>query len=135
MSTTQNRLGSFLIGLYGWVLAIFFGMVCLDILFARLVPEAAMAFSEVADLLLMIGFVMLLAAIAAIAFSWTSKTARNLLIASLFGILFEFFGPAFFSQFLRNTQELTIGPWLRIIPSGAASILAFMGMVQYYRQK
>ena len=60
MSTKQKSIHSFLIGLYVWVLTIFFGMVLLDILYARLVPEAAAAFSEVSDFLLFTGLVTFL---------------------------------------------------------------------------
>jgi len=135
MDIYLKNFGSFLVGVYVWVLTIFFGMVLLDILYSNLVPEAAAAFSEVSDFLLLIGFVTLLCAVAAIALTWQSSTARNLLIASLLVILMEFLTPVFFSPFIQNTQATTIGPWLRIIPGGLSSILALIGMYQYGRQK
>jgi hypothetical protein len=109
-------------------------MVLLDILYTNLAPETVIAFSKVSDFLLLLYFVSLLSALVAIAFSWISKTARNLFIASLLVMLFELLIPAFFSQFVRNTQGLNIGPWLRIVPNGIASILAFIGMYKYFRQ-
>jgi hypothetical protein len=131
MAAFQKRLGSFFVGWYVWILAVSFGMVLLDIFYSNLVPEATFAFSKVSDFLLFIGFVTLLSAMVAIAFAWETKTARNLLIASLVVILFEFLIPAFFSQFIQNTQALTTGAWLRTLPGGAASILAFIGMYQF----
>jgi hypothetical protein len=135
MVAYQKSSISFLVGLYVWILTISFGMVLLDILYANLVPEATIAFSKISDFLLLIDFVTLLCAIIAIAFSWKSKVARNLLIASQLVILFEFLIPAFFSLLGQNTQGLAIGPWLRIIPGGLASILAFIGLYQYNSQK
>lgn len=131
MNTVQKQIGSFLVGGYAWIITIFFGMILLDITYARLVPGAAGAFSKVSDLLLFVGFIALLSAAAAIAFSWNAKTARNLLIASLLVTLFEFLIPAFFSLFALNTAALHIGPWLRILPVGIASILAFLGGYRY----
>ncbi|HWQ84654.1 MAG TPA: hypothetical protein VN363_08815 [Anaerolineales bacterium] len=52
MARTQRRSGSFLIGLYAWVAAVLFGMVVGDIVYARLAPGSAAAFSAISDLLL-----------------------------------------------------------------------------------
>jgi hypothetical protein len=137
MPASLKHLGSFLAGWYAWLLALSFGMVLLDIQYAqysRLAPEAARAFSDAADFLLLVNFVTLLSAIAAIAFSWNSQTARNLFIASLLVMLFEFLIPALVSPFIKNTQRLAIGPWLRIIPTGAASLLAFIGLYKFIQQ-
>ena len=134
MASLQKHLGSFLIGLYAWVLAISFGMVVLDVLYARLVPGATFAFSEVSDFLLLISLVTLIAAIVALAFSRKSKPVRNLIIASQLILLLEIFIPAFFSMFRLNAQGLVIGPWIRIMLGGAASILAFIGLYRYNRQ-
>ena len=134
MATFQKSLGSFLIGAYAWVLTIFFGMVLLDILYANQAPEAAGAFSTIADFLLLIGFVAFLSAMLAIVLSWRSPAARNLLIASLLLMLLEFMIPALSFQLILSMPELAIGPWLRIIPTGIASILALIGMQKYARQ-
>ena len=135
MAVIQKRSGSFLVGLYFWVLTIYFGMVLLDIFYARLVPGAINAFREVSDLLLMINFVALLLAMIAIAFSKKSKNVINLIIASQLILFLEFLIPALFSILGLDTQGNSIGPWLRIIPGAASSIVAFIGMVQYNRQK
>jgi hypothetical protein len=135
MASIQKHLGSFLIGLYAWVLAISFGMVLLDILYTRLVPGATFAFSEVSDFLLLISLVTLIAAIVAIAFSGKSKAVRSFIIASQLILLLEILIPAFFYMFKLNEQSLAIGPWIRIILSGVASILAFIGLYRYNRQK
>jgi hypothetical protein len=117
------------------VLTISFGMVLFDILFANLAPDATLAFKKAADLLLWISLITLLSALAAIAFSWKTATARNLLIASLIISLSEFLIPAVVSLLVQNTNGLAIGPWLRIIPGGVATILAFMGLYYYYRRQ
>jgi len=135
MATDQKRPGALLIGLYVWILTVFLGMILIDILYSRLVPEAEQAFSEVSDFLLLIGFATLLSALAAIAVSWKSKAARILIFSSFVVVLLEFLVPAFLSPFIQNPQGLTIGPWLRVIPSGGASLLALLGMDRYYRQE
>lgn len=141
MNKNQKEFRSLIVGVYSWVTAVFFGGILLDIVYANLISGTLGAFgstavfSEVSDVLLRIGFVTILAAIGAIAFSWKTTVARNLFIASLFIISFEFLIPVFFSRFIQSVQELNIDPWLRIIPSGLASALAFVGLYNYYRQK
>jgi len=49
----------------------------LDISYTRLVPEATAAFSEIADFLLLIYCVTLVAAVGAIAFSWKTSVAKK----------------------------------------------------------
>jgi hypothetical protein len=132
MGMNQGKLGPLFVELYTWMITIFFGTILLDIVYSKLVPEASAAFSEVSDFLLLIGFVTILAAVGAIALSWKSSIARNLFIASLISVSFEFLIPVFLSQFLKNAQGLS---WVRILPSGMASILAFIGLYKYYRQK
>jgi hypothetical protein len=103
-------------------------MALLDIAYAKLVPEATGAFSEVADFLLLVSAVTLLAAVAAVALSWNSKPARCFLLASLLVGLLGLFAPAVISPFLQDGSVL--GPGLRIVVGGSISILAFMG---FYR--
>jgi hypothetical protein len=134
MPAFQKKFSSLLIGVYVWIITIAFGMVLLDSLYANLVPAAHTTSSEVSDFLLLIDFGVLLAALAAIAAAWKIVTARGLLFASLLAFTFEFLIPVLVSVFVKDAQGLTIGPWLRIIPSGAASILALFGMVQYNLQ-
>jgi hypothetical protein len=80
--------------------------------------------------LLCLGFVMVISAIGAIAVTWKSKIARNLFTASLLIYFLEFLIPIF-SSFIKDTQGLS---WIRPIPSGIASILAFIGLYKYFRQ-
>jgi hypothetical protein len=129
----KHRFGSFWVGLYVWVISISFGMVLLDILYARRAPEAAAAFAEVADVLLLVTFAALLSAAAAIVFAWKAAAARNFLIASLGVILLELLLPAVVSPFVQNAQGLPVGPWIRILASGAASIFALIGWQRYYQ--
>jgi hypothetical protein len=83
MSTIQEKISSFFVGFYTWIVTVLFGAVLLDTVYSNLLPEASIAFSEVSDFLLLIGFVTFLAAVGAITFSWKSSTARNFFIASL----------------------------------------------------
>jgi hypothetical protein len=90
---TKLSAGPIVIGLYVWVLTIFFGMILLDILYGRLAPEVSGAFTAVSDALLLVGFAAVLSGIAAIALTWKSKAARNYLIASFLFLLLEFIIP------------------------------------------
>jgi hypothetical protein len=132
----NERIRFLLVGLYAWLASIYFGGIMLDKLYANYLEgilgasESEMVFSEVSDTLLCIGFVMVIIAIGAIAVSWKSGIARKLFIASLLVFLFEFLIPIY-SSFIKNTQELS---WIRLFPSGIASILAFIGLYKYYRQ-
>lgn len=125
-----------LVGLYAWVVSFYLGGILLDMLYAHYLKgvlglsESAMVFSEISDTLLSIGFVTVILAIGAIAVSWKSRSARNLFIASLLAFSFEFLIPII-SSFITNTQELS---WSRLLPSGIASMLAFIGLYKYYRQ-
>src|SRR3970282_668800 len=75
-------LGSLAVGLYAWLTAVSFGLAVLDVLYARLAPEAAGSFPEAADFLLLVQAVTVLAAVGAIGLGWQSGATRNLLIAS-----------------------------------------------------
>jgi hypothetical protein len=134
--TLQNSpseiLSSVVVGLYVWVVTVFFGAVLLDVVYSNLAPETTTAFSKVADFLLRIGVVSVLAALGAIVLSWKSGIARAFFVASLAVISFEFTVPIFFSQFLQDTQGSILTSGLRIAISGLASILAFTGMYKFY---
>jgi hypothetical protein len=78
---------------------------------------------------------MILAAFGAIAFSWNFSNTRNLFILSLLVVTLEFLAPVFFFPFIQVIEDFNLGPWLRILPGGLASILAFFGLYQYYCQK
>jgi hypothetical protein len=133
----NERFRFLFVGLYAWVAAVFFGGILLDMVYAKNLKdilessESAMVFSEIADTLLCIGFVMVIPAIGAIAVSWKFIIARNLFIASLLAFSFEILIPILF-PFIKNIQGLS---WIRLLPSGIGSILAFIGLHKYYRQK
>ena len=109
------------------------GAVLLDILYAKMVPEATAAFSEAADFLLLIYFVTLVAAVGAIAFSWKSSVARAYFIASLVILFLELLVPVFFSQ-LKDTPGSGLTTTIRILINGLASVLAFMGLYKFYKE-
>ena len=125
-----------LVGLYAWVTAVFLGGILLDKAYANYLKgvlgssDSAMVFSEISDTLLCIGFVMVFSAVGAIAVSWKSRIARNLFIVSLIVSSLEFLIPIL-GAFIKNTQDLS---WIRLWPSGVASILAFIGLYKFYRQ-
>ena len=124
--------GSFFVGLYGWLLTLFSGMIFFDILTSRLIPESARISSEISDFLLLIGFFVLAAAVLALAFSLLTRV-RTLLIISFGLILLEFVLPVLLSPFSQSPIVQAAGPWLRILPINAASILALMGIYRYNR--
>jgi hypothetical protein len=140
MNKNLERFGSIIVSFYAWTSALFFGSILLDIVYSNSLKDvlgasvSEVAFSEAADFLLCIGFVMLLAAFGAIAFSWKVTAARNLIIASLLVFIFEFLAPIFF-QFLLGVQDLAIGTWLRIAGNGLASFLACTGLYKYFQGK
>jgi len=140
MNTSLERLRFLIVGFYAWITTAFFGGVFLDIVYANLLQDSpgtfsnATMFSIVSDVLLCIGVVIIFAAIGAITLSWKSAVVRNLFLASLVIFSFEFLVPVFFSLFFKSTQELPICPWIRLIPSGMASIFANIGLYKYYRQ-
>lgn len=128
-------------GFYAWMAAVFFGAILLDVAYANRLngvfkaAETQGVFAKVSDLLLLLGFVTILAAILAIAFSWRARTSRYLLIASLLAVLLEFLIPFILSPFVQAVEHLGIGPWLRLFPSGLGSILAIGGLIYAPRQE
>ena len=132
----MKKIGSFFVGLYAWIINIFFGAILLDIVYSNLIVsrniEAVEIFEEVSDFLLIIGVVVIVAAAVSIVLSWKFKIARYLFIASLLIILFEFLAPVILSQFV---QEFSNGQWLRLSISGLASILASIGLYYFYKHR
>jgi hypothetical protein len=113
-------LAPLLAGLYAWLAAVSFGFVCLDVLYARLVPAAPAAFSQLSDLLLIVTALTMLTALAAIILAWPSKRARNLLAASLLVSLFGLLALPLLSAILP--QGSAWGTALRIALRGSVSI-------------
>jgi hypothetical protein len=130
----MEKVASFFTGLYVWIINIFFGAILLDIIYSGLIAsrniEAAEIFEEVSDFLLIVGAVVIIAAVVSIVLSWKSKIARYLFIASFLIIIFEFLGPVFFSKFV---QEFAGGQWIRLAISGISSILASTGLHYFYK--
>ncbi len=132
MGIRHRPAGSLFVGLYAWIVTVFIGAILVDMVYAKLGPAGTRVFSEMSDFLLLFGFVTVLAGLVAITISWKSKIARTLIIASLLALSLEIVIPILFSQLIHNAQINFIGPWLRIIPVGLASILAFVGLDNYY---
>src|SRR4030042_4974225 len=133
MRINHEGISHFFGGLYSWVVTVFFGMILLDIVYSSQVPEAVIEYAEVSDFLLLIGVLTILIAIGAIVFSWKSRIARNFFIASLAIVILEFLGPLFFSQLIEATHGSLSPTIIRLMISGSASILAFIGLHNWYR--
>lgn len=142
MKTSTDHLPYLLAGLYTWIVSTFFGMTLLDIVYSRIAAsalkpsETATLFSEAADFLLLIGMLTILAAIAAISSAWSSRSARNLFIASILVVIaIEFLAPILFFSLIQSIQVnlgLDPGLWIRLIASALSSILAFVGLWKLY---
>lgn len=123
------------VGIYAWLSALFFGGVILDGIYARNLEnildtaDQASLFSEISDILLIIAFILVITALIAIALSWKSNSARNLLIASLLVLSLEFWLPIFFSM-LNINQDLS---WLRLLIDGSGSLLALVGLYRFFQ--
>jgi hypothetical protein len=121
-------------GFYAWISAVFLGGIIFDIVSARnlekILSEADKTsfFSEISDFLLLIAFILVIAALIAIAVSWQSPIARYLFIASLLVFSAEFWLPMLFSILKISTQL----SWLRLLIDGAASVLAWVGLQRFY---
>ena len=131
MSTLRNVVG----GAYAWLAALFFGSVLLDVVYTSLLrdaggPSLQDVFGEVSDSLLLLGGLTLLAALAAIALSWSTPPARTLLLASLVALSFEFIAPIMLVPLLgipSNSPIPGISACVRLFPLGLASTLALAG--------
>ena len=138
MSVNLERFRTLVIAAYAWTISVFLGAVLLDITYANLLMDTlgsdvvGEVFSEAADFLLCLGSAVILSAIAAILFSWKSRTARYLFIGSLLVLLLEFIGPVFL-QLIPGIRTLIPGSWMRIIPAGLASMLAFAGLLANFQ--
>ena len=132
----NERLSFLFVGLYAWVAAVLLGGILLDMAYANLLKdvigssESVMIFSDISDTLLLFDFVMVIAALGAILSSWKYRTARNIFITSILIFFFEFLSPILI-PFIKDAQGLS---WIRLLPSGTASILAFIGLIKYYQQ-
>jgi hypothetical protein len=126
-----------LVGFYSWISAVFFGGVIIDVVYARNLEnilradEKSWLFSEISDLLLLVAFILVITALIAIAVSWQSHSARNILIASLLIFSFELWLPIAVS-ILKISPDLS---WLRLLLDGLASILAWMGLLRFCQSR
>ncbi len=133
LSRVLRTSSALVVGLYAWLTTASFGAVVLDILYARLAPESRSAFAEVADLLLLITAVTILAALGAIGLSWNSNGARSCVIASLVVVVSGFSVPVLFSPYLGAGSSL--GAALRLGISGVASLLALVAFYKLRRNE
>jgi hypothetical protein len=123
-------------GIYGWIAAIYFGAVVLDVVYSGLLgsstgPGVEAVFSEVADFLLLLSGFTFFMGLLAIGFSWNVPTARNLFAVSLLVIVF----PGFLASLVliplsRTAPESAILEYtslFRLIPLGLGSLIGLLG--------
>src|SRR5688572_2505905 len=101
-STHTTRAGFLLVVCYAWLAAVSFGLVLLDIIYARLIPAATTTFSEMADFLLLVSASTMLVALSAIGITWHWGTARNWLVTSLAVSCFGLVAPAILTPLLPD---------------------------------
>lgn len=134
----QGSFASLFVGLYGWLLAVSFGAIVLDVVYSRAIediPDSAQTariFSIVADFLLLPLIAAALAALGAIAFASRVWPARNLIVAS---VVVMFAAIPVYALLGPMLDGLKIGAWVRLALSGGASVLAIAGMISFYRAK
>jgi hypothetical protein len=124
-----EALGALFVEFYTWATTITLGAVLIDIMYAKLAPGATVAFSEVADFLLLLNAVTILAALPAVAFSWKARTARYFIIASLLIPILGLFIVLFLRPLLEGSSW---GTTIRVLLTASASILAFIGLNQFH---
>ncbi len=132
----REPLSAIVVGAYAWVVAMFWGMVLLDVAYANklrdaLAPSTALpVFSEIADFLLLIGSFIVVLGLGAVLLTWKSRGARISLLASLILLLLQFTAPALLAE--MNPSD---GQWIRIVSSTGISLLAFLGFYFYIRRR
>ena len=161
MKTQQITLA--VIVAYLWMLMILLGAIVFEtlILYPNIfhdVPgslETGMAFMVVSgpgDFFPVVGMLAILTGIGSVILSWRVPTARYWILGSLIIIFVgEFLFSALYfwprntimfeegmaihsAAYLQQTaQEFQIGHWLRVALSAAASALAFVGFLKFYR--
>ncbi len=133
----SERLRSLLVGIYAWTTAVLFGATLLDAVYAKSLKnildssENTLVFSKVSDTLLCFGLILAIAAFSAMVASWKFVTARYFILASMLILFLELLIPVIF-LFLKNTQGSS---WVRLLSGGIVTLLAFIGLYKYYRQK
>jgi hypothetical protein len=128
MGSKRFPLPSVIAGLYAWLATLFLGATYLDVRYSRLLdgllaPGSA-PFAAIADLLLVAGFFLFLAALAALALSWNVARVRNLLLTSLLILSSQFLAPLLLTPVAGAIEQLHFGPVLRLLPTALASLLA-----------
>jgi hypothetical protein len=122
--------------LYAWWIALFLGTVVLDLVYSRLLVSAvgtlavASVYREVSDVLLLLGAFAALAGLIAVGVTWRVPSARALFALSLLAVGSEFVVPLILGPIFTGSPEAApfgIGPLVRFLPIGIASLLAFLG--------
>jgi hypothetical protein len=118
------------VGLYCLLGVAMFGAALVDRAYADAVGTALAAgdaervLRSVADLLLQLLAVTLLAGLVAIASAWSSTAARNLLLLSAAVLVAQLLAPALLVHVVGSGW----GFWLRVTMSGATAVLALAGL-------
>jgi hypothetical protein len=131
-NTALRRFGHWVVGLYAWTTAVYFGFVWLDVTYARMVVEPGAAFHTVSDVLLATGAGMVLLGMVAVVLAAHSPAAMKLLMASVILALLMFPAPMLLSGVLRGAAS-TLGAPIRILLTVCISGLAFLGFGRFQR--
>jgi hypothetical protein len=131
-SFSRGRFGRWLIGLYAWLLALSFGAVLLDVVYANSAARidgvaTGALFNEAADFLQLPLALSAVMGIAALAVAVPIRSARTLLIASLVLTLAPIPALMLFGSLLA---EGGVGTGLRLGLGAGASLLAMAAVVE-----
>jgi hypothetical protein len=127
----RNAYVSLAVGIYCFLGVASFGAALIDSVYAGAIRGAIEAgdaerlFRPVADLLLRFFAVTLLAALVAIASSWSATVARNLLIASVAVMVVQLIAPALAGALPPGSVA---GLALRLLICGTAAVLALAAL-------
>lgn len=142
MTGFLRTVGHLVGALYAWSVAVFFGAALLDVVYSKLLDNARdsvaqSVLGEASDFLLILGAFSVMAALAAIGFTWSIRPATYLFAASLAVLLSEFLSPiALFPLLgtLPDSSIMVVGPILRLVPIALASLLALGALRISFRQ-
>lgn len=125
--------------IYAFLTAMNFGAMILDIIYARMLSNnppqqgASVLFVEVADSLLTLNLLVLLAGLVALSFIWEFKNVRLLFLSS---IVLSIVIPLMLVPFVDVTQDVSLmGSIFRLLVNSVVAGLVFKGMWALFRHR
>jgi len=132
----ETRLSELAVGLYGWLYAGYFGLVCLDIVYAgTLQAEIDLSLSErifrdISDFLLLLFALLVIAGGIALTVAARRPGPRNLLLVSW---LLPVAAVPVVLVMGSTLNESGLGPSVRLLLMGVGSMLAMLGVMRFCR--